>query len=263
MTTHLRRPAPSTPLFSASFLAVLAAFTTPTAAAQDAATQLETVVVTASRSDTRLQDMPLHTTVLTQEDIRRSPAQTLDQLLRNVSGLLVPGSPAYTTDPTGHNIKFRGMDKKVLVLVDGVPALDPFYTTIQWFKVPLSAIERVEIVRGGGSSLWGNLAVGGVINVISVVKGKVRCCFRQDRCGMCGRLVGHHFSLCSSMHAPSWRRTRLGWINRRVRPSDLRRHQWNCGRQCRGSPAILRAEARRGGSRSDRSPPFPRQGSGP
>ncbi|OYY65264.1 MAG: hypothetical protein B7Y51_03185 [Burkholderiales bacterium 28-67-8] len=167
MTTHLRRPAPSTPLFSASFLAVLAAFTTPTAAAQDAATQLETVVVTASRSDTRLQDMPLHTTVLTQEDIRRSPAQTLDQLLRNVSGLLVPGSPAYTTDPTGHNIKFRGMDKKVLVLVDGVPALDPFYTTIQWFKVPLSAIERIEIVRGGGSSLWGNLAVGGVINVIT------------------------------------------------------------------------------------------------
>ncbi len=168
MNTRLRRHAPSTPLFTASFLAALAACTTP-AGAQDAAsaTQLDTVVVTASRSDTRLQDMPLHTTVLTQDDIRRSPAQTLDQLLRNVSGLLVPGSPAYTTDPTGHNIKFRGMDKKVLVLVDGVPALDPFYTTIQWFKVPLSAIERVEIVRGGGSSLWGNLAVGGVINVIT------------------------------------------------------------------------------------------------
>ena len=136
-------------------------------AAESSVPALGAVVVSASRSETRLQDMPLHTTVITQEDIQKSPAQTLDQVLRNVPGLLVPGSPFYTTDPTGHNIKFRGMDKKVLVLVDGVPVLDPFYTTIQWFKVPLSSVERVEIIRGGGSSLWGNLAVGGVINIVS------------------------------------------------------------------------------------------------
>ena len=128
---------------------------------------LGAVVVTASRSETRLQDMPLHTTVITQDEIRNSPAQSLDQVLRNVPGLLVPGTPAYTTDPTGHNIKFRGMDKKVLVLVDGIPVHDPFFTTIQWFKIPLSTVERVEVIRGGGSSLWGNLAVGGVINIVS------------------------------------------------------------------------------------------------
>lgn len=128
---------------------------------------LEAVVVTASRSETRLEDMPLHTTVLTREDIRNSPAQTLDQVLRNVPGLLIPGAPAYTADPTGQNIKFRGMDKKVLVLVDGIPVHDPFFTTIQWFKLPIGSVERVEIIRGGGSSLWGNLAVGGVINVVT------------------------------------------------------------------------------------------------
>ena len=128
---------------------------------------LGAVVVSASRSATKLEDMPLHTTIVTQEDIQKSPSQSLDQMLRNVPGLLVPGSPFYTTDPTGHNIKFRGMDKKVLVLLDGMPIHDPFYTTIQWFKVPLSSVERVEIVRGGGSSLWGNLAVGGVINIVS------------------------------------------------------------------------------------------------
>ncbi len=143
---------------------------TPAALAQTgpaADKTLDAVVVTASRAETRLQDMPLHTTVVTQEEIRNSPAQSLDQVLRNVPGLLVPGTPAYTTDPTGHNIKFRGMDKKVLVLVDGIPVHDPFFTTIQWFKIPLNTVERVEIVRGGGSSLWGNLAVGGVINIVS------------------------------------------------------------------------------------------------
>jgi iron complex outermembrane receptor protein len=137
-----------------------------TAASAAEATALA-VVVSASRFDTRVQDMPLHTTVLTREDIERSPAQTLDQVLRQVPGLLLPGAPAHVTDPTGQNIRFRGMDKKVLVLVDGVPVLDPFYTTVQWFKLPLSNVERVEVVRGGGSSLWGNLAVGGVINVVT------------------------------------------------------------------------------------------------
>lgn len=137
----------------------------PAASAAEASAQA--VVVSASRFDTRVQDMPLHTTVLTREDIERSPAQTLDQVLRQVPGLLLPGAPAHVTDPTGQNIRFRGMDKKVLVLVDGVPVLDPFYTTVQWFKLPLSNVERVEVVRGGGSSLWGNLAVGGVINVVT------------------------------------------------------------------------------------------------
>jgi outer membrane receptor protein involved in Fe transport len=125
------------------------------------------VIVTATRAATQLQDMPLHTTVVTREQIDTAPQRSLDQLLRHVPSLLVPGAPSFTTDPTGQNIKFRGMDKKVLVLVDGIPVLDPFYTTVQWYKLPLSSVERVEVVRGGGSSLWGNLAVGGVINVVS------------------------------------------------------------------------------------------------
>jgi iron complex outermembrane receptor protein len=166
-TSHRRRLPPSCSTEPRLLLATLLATLAWQAEAQASDPAAETVIVTASRADTRLQDMPLHTTVITQSQIRDATAQTLDQLLRNVPSLLVPGSPAYTTDPTGHNIKLRGMDKKVLVLLDGIPVLDPFYATIQWFKLPLAAIERVEIVRGGGSSLWGNLAVGGVINIVS------------------------------------------------------------------------------------------------
>lgn len=105
---------------------------------------LGAVVVTTSRNDTRLEDMPLYTTVITQKDIQNSPAQSLDQLLCNVPSLGVQGTQAAITDPTGYNIKFRGLDKNVLVLLDGMPILDPFYTTIQWFKMPLSSIERIE-----------------------------------------------------------------------------------------------------------------------
>lgn len=164
--TPARRRAGAVPAASTAFALMLAAAAPAGAQSGDDAAAA-TVLVTATRSDRALSDLPLHTTVLTADDIARTPAQTLDQLLRQVAGLLIPGSPAFTTDPTGHNIKFRGMDKKVLVLLDGRPVLDPFFTTIQWFKVPLSAIERVEIVRGGGSALWGNLAIGGVINIVS------------------------------------------------------------------------------------------------
>lgn len=130
--------------------------------------ELESVTISASRSETKVEEMPLHTTVISREEIARSPAQTLDQLLRNVPGMNFTGVPASQSDPTGHQTKMRGLgNAKVLVLLDGVPIHDPFYMTTQWFKVPLSNIERVEVVRGGNSSLWGNMAVGGVVNIVS------------------------------------------------------------------------------------------------
>jgi outer membrane receptor protein involved in Fe transport len=55
----------------------------------------------------------------------------------------------------------------MLVMVDGVPINDPFFGYIQWNRIPLDNIDHVEIVRGGGSPLWGNTAMGGVVNVIT------------------------------------------------------------------------------------------------
>ncbi|WP_168204823.1 TonB-dependent receptor [Noviherbaspirillum sp. UKPF54] len=129
---------------------------------------LDAVVVSASRSQAKVEEMPLHSTIVSQEDIRKSPATTLDQLLRNVPGMNFTGVPAALSDPTGHQTKMRGLgNAKVLVLLDGIPIHDPFYLTTQWFKVPLSNIERVEIIRGGNSSLWGNMAVAGVVNIVT------------------------------------------------------------------------------------------------
>lgn len=142
----------------------------PFALAADAGAEreLETVTISASRSETKVEEMPLHTTVIARDEIERSPAQTLDQLLRGVPGMNFSGVPASQSDPTGHQTKMRGLgNAKVLVLLDGVPIHDPFYMTTQWFKLPLSNIERVEVVRGGNSSLWGNMAVAGVVNVVT------------------------------------------------------------------------------------------------
>jgi len=142
----------------------------PLAAQQDTGRvdTLSSIVVAATRSATTLGQMPLHTTVITRADIAASPARTLDQLLRELPGVNMPGAPYYTTDPTGHQTRLRGVtNSTVLMLVDGVPIHDPFYSTTQWFKIPLAEVERVEVVRGGGSGLWGNLAVAGVVNIVT------------------------------------------------------------------------------------------------
>lgn len=54
-----------------------------------------------------------------------------------------------------------------LVMLDGVPINDPFFGYVQWSEVPLETIDRVEVVRGGGATLWGNYAMGGVINILT------------------------------------------------------------------------------------------------
>ena len=127
-----------------------------------------TITISASRNATSLDQMPTHTTVITREDIDKTNAQSLDQLLRTVPGFNFSGAPSYESDPTGTSTKMRGLGNgKVLILLDGVPIMDPFYQTTQWFRVPLASIEQVEVMRGGASSLWGSSAVGGVVNIIT------------------------------------------------------------------------------------------------
>ena len=128
--------------------------------------KLNDMVVNATRSGTPLDEMSLNTTILTKEALESSPDQTIDQVLKNVPGVFLNDVPYYQKDPTGQSINVRGLGYgRTLVLIDGLPANDAFYGTVQWNLVPMSSIESVEFVRGGVSSLYGNYGMGGVINI--------------------------------------------------------------------------------------------------
>jgi iron complex outermembrane recepter protein len=128
--------------------------------------KLKSVTVSATRSGTPLDEIPLNTTILTKEALEVSPDQTIDQILKNVPGVILNDTPYYQKDPTGQSINVRGLgNARTLVLIDGLPANDAFYGTVQWNLVPMSAIDSVEFIRGGVSSLWGNYSMGGVINI--------------------------------------------------------------------------------------------------
>jgi outer membrane receptor protein involved in Fe transport len=137
-------------------------------AVDGAPTQVGEVVVTATRDARALREVPASVSVVTATEIQQTPAKSLDDILRRVPSVDVPISASYQIHPTADNVSMRGLGGiRALVLLDGVPLNDPFFGYVQWSRVPLETIDRVEIVRGGGATLWGNYAMGGVINVIS------------------------------------------------------------------------------------------------
>ena len=128
--------------------------------------KLSDVVINATRSGTQLDQMSLNTTIFTKEVLENSPDQTIDQVLKNTPGVFLNDVPYYQKDPTGQSINVRGLGYgRTLVLIDGLPANDAFYGTVQWNLVPLSSIESVEFIRGGVSNLYGNYGMGGVVNI--------------------------------------------------------------------------------------------------
>lgn len=139
---------------------------------QDPPIRLDPVVVTVTRTEQRAGDAPADVTVLTRQDIDRSPSQTLDDLLRQVPGFsLFRRTSSLVGHPTTQGVSLRGIGpsgtSRALVLLDGVPINDPFGGWVYWNRIPLQGVEQVEVVRGGGSSAWGNYALGGVINIIT------------------------------------------------------------------------------------------------
>jgi iron complex outermembrane receptor protein len=127
------------------------------------------VVVTATRFKDHYIDKPVNVTVISSEDIKRSAAKTVPDLLSEQAGIAIHdffGNNAATTtvDMRGFGI---GGAQNTLILVDGRRVSDIDLSGVQWPALPLSALERIEIVRGGGSVLYGDGATAGVINIIT------------------------------------------------------------------------------------------------
>jgi outer membrane receptor protein involved in Fe transport len=111
-------------------------------------------------------------TVVGRDEIERAPGKTVDEILRNVPSFSTfRRSSSVAADPTSSGMSLRGIGpsaaSRSLVLVDGIPANDAFKDNIWWRAIPPLGIERIEVVPGGGSALYGNYALGGVMQVLS------------------------------------------------------------------------------------------------
>jgi iron complex outermembrane receptor protein len=159
-------------IFYAAATIALALAWHPALAAQDDDLSLEdltkTEVSSVSRRNQSLSNVPAAAFVITAEDIRRSGAQALPDVLRMVPGIQVAqvDSGRYAVSARGFNGRFTN---KLQVLIDGRSVYHPFFSGTIWEydPIPLEDIERIEVIRGAGAAMWGVNAVNGVINIIS------------------------------------------------------------------------------------------------
>lgn len=159
-----------THLFSAALLYCLVTF----AHAEDQI-NLDEIVVTATRFKDTYADKPVNVTIISNEDIKKSSARTVPELLSEQSGISV--RDLFGNNATGATVDLRGFGaaagQNTLILLDGRRITDPDSSGVQWSSIPFSSIERIEIVRGSGAVLYGDGATNGVINIITRVADKV------------------------------------------------------------------------------------------
>jgi outer membrane receptor for ferrienterochelin and colicins len=131
--------------------------------AQTRAQALGTLVVTASRRPQKLADVAVTTQVISNVEIKRSGAPDLHSLLTRYVGVQ-PENGVFV----GGGVQLQGLgSERVLVLIDGQPLAGRIDGRLDISRVPVSVIQRVEVVKGPQSTLYGSAAMGGVINVIT------------------------------------------------------------------------------------------------
>jgi iron complex outermembrane recepter protein len=154
-------------------------------------------VTSVSKRPERLMDAAAAVQVITSDDIRRSGATTLPDLLR-----LVPGVQVARVNSNAWAVGVRGftstLSRSLLVLIDGRSVYSPLFAGVYWDvqDVLLNDIDRIEVIRGPGATLWGANAVNGVVNIITKSAGATQGAYtsvrggNQDRVLATGRFGG-------------------------------------------------------------------------
>lgn len=120
---------------------------------------LDTMVVTATRTMKELQEVPSSVSVVTAEDIEKRNITSVQEALQNLPGV-------YMNQAAQSDIQLRGFGSSdILVLVDGQQMNTTYNGSVNFNMIPVESIERIEVLRGAASSIYGGHAVGGVINI--------------------------------------------------------------------------------------------------
>jgi len=148
------------------FLLIMLLLAALPASAEEKVISLDEVVVTATRTEEDIYKISSNVTVITQEDIKKSPATTVQNLLKNEEGVII--NDLYGTG-TKSIVDMRGFayGADTVILIDGRRINEVDTGSVDWNLIPIENVERIEIVRGTESVLYGDNAVAGAINIIT------------------------------------------------------------------------------------------------
>jgi len=195
---------------------------TATLAAQDTIPTLETAVITSSMTRQQQRETGRNIQVLTSEQLQRLPVHSVDELLR-----FIPGLEVQQRGPQGSqsDINLRGGTfQQVLVLLDGVRLNDPLTGHFSsYIPIHPAEIERIEVLKGPASALYGSEAVGGVINIIT--KTFAAAATKKENSGSAFISAGEYRMLNSGAHfalAGKGKRFSAGYLSNNAEGQALR-----------------------------------------
>ena len=128
------------------------------------ALHMEPVVVTAGKRSQLLDQVVTSVALVQDSELARRAVNTVDEAVDKAPGVQLLNGQVNIRGSTGY---VQGLGARVLLLVDGVPANEGDRGGINWDMLPVDQVERVEIVKGAGSTLYGSAALGGVVNLIT------------------------------------------------------------------------------------------------
>ena len=133
--------------------------------------EIEKINVTATKTEQTLQKTPSSISLISSEEIKNKDINTFDQILEDVQGITINRTSGINVSSLSirgsSDVAGGGIGNRVLLLLDGRPSLTGDSKGALWSLIPVSIIERTEVVKGAFSSLYGSSAIGGVINVIT------------------------------------------------------------------------------------------------
>jgi iron complex outermembrane receptor protein len=143
------------------------------AAESDKTIDLGKMIVTATRTEKKVEDAPGSVTLIDQEELKKQNIQTVDEALNSLAGVFAKRTKGLM-DATP-SVSFRGFkgDQYTLILLDGQPLNDAYGGVVEWGTMPVNNIDHIEVVRGAASALYGGNAMGGVINIITKTPEKL------------------------------------------------------------------------------------------
>jgi len=140
--------------------------------------RLEEIVVTATKTEKAIEDVPASVSVVTKEEIEKRNIFALDEALNILPGVFNRRGKGLMD--TLANVGLRGFpgQDRTLILMDGITLNNAYTGAVQWGSLSLEDVERIEVVRGPFSSLYGGYAMGGVVNIITKMPEKREFIFK-------------------------------------------------------------------------------------
>ncbi len=126
--------------------------------------ETQQIVISASKYEQKKEDLTVSTYVIQPEFINRKNYKSFDEILRDIPGVQMNLEQVSIRGSSGYS---KGVGARVLAAINGIPFYSGDNGDIVWEMIPISDIERVEIIKGPASSLYGTSAIGGVINIIT------------------------------------------------------------------------------------------------